>query len=116
MLLQLSAAGLALPRPPPPTHTGESNPAATSDLVAGHRSRASSSLSSRLALLPCAPTGLFTANLWQGAARWQRVRGWGLKKGFEAHLPKHSDVTSSTIPSPPLSGTCRQVWAKIGDP
>ena len=114
MLLQLSAVGLALPLRPPPT--GESNPAATSDLVAGHRSRASSSLSSRLALLPCAPTGLFTASLWQGAAWWQRVRGRGLKNVLEEHLPKHSDVTSSTIPSPPLSGTCRQVWAKIGDP
>ena len=114
MLLQLSAVGLALPLRPPPT--GESNPAATSDLVAGHRSRASSSLSSRLALLPCAPTGLFTASLWQGAARWQHVRRWGLKKGFEAHLPKHSDVTSSTIPSPPLSGTCQQVRAIIGGP
>ena len=50
VLLQLSAVGLALtPRPPP---TGELNPAATSDLVAGHRSRASSSSP---AVWPCYP-------------------------------------------------------------
>ena len=110
---QRSRPSPASPAPHPP---GSRTPPPPVDLEAGHRSRASSWLSSRLAQPPCAPTVLFTANLWQGAARWRRVRGWGLKKGFEAHLPKHSDVISSTIPSPPRSDTCRQVRAMFGGP